>query len=106
MKFNYIGPNYVFKFPEGGHISFNPMGLSPFGFLFSSDGGQSETALCLNEDYYILNGDWREEYAKAYEEGGVNACGELFLEKEKEHKSSWSDGASLEEWLDARLQNL
>ena len=58
------------------------------GRVFSGDDG-SETALCHNGKYYILNGDWRDQYAEVINQG-FDACLAVFL-KNAEHKSSWSN---------------
>lgn len=61
--------------------------VSGFDFM-DSDGGGDETALCDGKDYFILNGDYREEYLKLAPKG-LAAC-KKFYDKQ-DSKSSWSD---------------
>ena len=73
---------------EGFYISYNSnpgCGVS----MFASDAG-SETALCKDGDYFILNGDYRKEYEKLAPQGW-DSCMEFYKEKAPEHSSSWSD---------------
>lgn len=73
---------------DGFGVSYN---ASPgFGFsLFSGDGGSDETALCVDGDFYIMNGDFRREYAEQADAGGIDACLRFFASK-PELLSSWS----------------
>ena len=63
--------------------------LSIFGAM-SSDEGSSETALCKDGDFYILNGDYRNEYEKLVTLG-FDECLKFHNEQKKFNKSSWSD---------------
>ncbi len=75
-------------------ISYNPspgMGYS----VFAGDNGLDETAMYCrkNDKFYILNGDFREEYAELSEQG-LDACLRFFA-AHPHVVSSWS--ASVEE---------
>ena len=73
---------------EGFYISYMPSnGMDAFG-SWGSDSGSDETALCKDGEFFILNGDFRKEYAKIIEEG-FDRCLD-FYEKNLEAKSSWS----------------
>ena len=47
-----------------------------------------ETALCKNDKYFILNGDFREDYEKLISEG-FDAC-KAFYDKHNNVQSNWS----------------
>ena len=67
-------------------ISYNPNtgGLISF---FEADNGGDETALIFKEKYYILNGDFREEYSKF---NNFKEC-KKFFDKNLDKISSWSN---------------
>lgn len=68
---------------EGFYISFIPSGGKG---VFAPDDNGSETAICKDGKYYILNGDWRDSYAgKSFDE-----CMKVFNDNIS-CKSSWSD---------------
>ena len=76
---------------KGYHISYLPKNGS-IGILipsFASDGNGDETALCVDGNYYILNGDFRKEYEKVINKG-LSACMKVF-EAHPNQISSWSD---------------
>lgn len=79
--------NYILK-AEDFFISYNP---NPGGMIssFAGDDGSVETAIVKGENYYILNGDFREEYEALVDEG-FDVCYNFFLSK-PELKSSWSN---------------
>ena len=68
------------------YISFNQ---NPFGSggIFSSDSG-SETALCYDGKYKILNGDFRKQYLNAAPD--FNKCLAIYESNRDEFDSSWS----------------
>jgi hypothetical protein len=74
---------------DGFHISYNPSTLMDIP-VFAGDGSGEETALCVDDKFYILNGDFRKEYEKAFEKG-LAACVKVFQKHEHEYKSSWSN---------------
>lgn len=84
-------PNYVMDVDEDTYLSYWPE--------------KNETALVLkpkegrNEEkrFYILKGDWREEYEEAFEQGGKEACFLIFGENEVEYKTPWSTGGNLQD---------
>ena len=53
-------------------------------------GSDRETALVKDTSYYILNGDWRKEYAELIPKG-YEACKKFFDEHEAEYKNFWSN---------------
>jgi hypothetical protein len=61
--------------------------------MFIADSADGETALIVDGDYYILNGDWRMAYSELAPQG-VEACIEFFKAKAPQFKSSWSDEPS------------
>jgi hypothetical protein len=77
------GGNYILDGDEF-YISFQPAAS-----LFFSDQGQQETALCKDDEFYILNGDWRDEYQNLLPQG-FDKCLEFFNFKKDKHGSSWS----------------
>jgi|TARA_Y100000310_G_scaffold20001_2_gene19515 hypothetical protein len=56
--------------------------------LFDGDGGSDETALCKGGKYYILNGDYRDEY-EAIIDQGFDACFQ-FYQDHLDKRSYWS----------------
>jgi len=89
--------NFVLK-GKGFAISYNPkpnstpMIASMDSFLGSMLGGgvgSEETALIKNGKYYILDGDFRKEYAKVFL-NGYTECKKIFT-KNKECVSLFSD---------------
>ena len=71
-------------------ISYNPCpgSIEP---LFVSDDNSDETALIRGKDFYILNGDFREEYLKL-STSGWEKCYKFFKEKEARFGSTWTTG--------------
>lgn len=70
------------------YVSYNPSpgcGIS----MWASDGGSDETALCKDGDFWILNGDFREEYENLIDQG-FDACFVFYESKAKEFNSSWT----------------
>ena len=80
--------NYILEM-EDFHISYNPC---PWGgiSLFASDTGGAETVLCRDREYYILNGDFRSEYAELAPLG-FTACFKFYKQHREMHDSSWSN---------------
>lgn len=71
------------------YISYNSnpgMGL----WLFASDNHSDETALCKDNEFYILNGDFKKEYEKLINKGFA-ACKRFYEQKKEEFGSSWSN---------------
>lgn len=70
---------------EDFYISYNadPGG----GFSMLSGDENDETALCANDEFYILNGDHRQEYEGIVDQG-VEACLDYY--NKTQGKSSWS----------------
>lgn len=67
-------------------LSFNP---SPFSCIpmFQGDTDDGETAIIKDGKYFILNGDFRDEYLKRET---FDSCIEFYLANPDKH-SSWSD---------------
>jgi len=77
---------------DGFYISFaTGSGLSTLS-IFSSDSGSSETALCVEDKFFILNGDFREDYERLGPKG-LKDCMDFFIAN-KEKSSTWSDEIS------------
>lgn len=81
------GTNYVLT-GDGFFISYNPM-VAPGFSVFAADDDSPETALCKGGTYYILNGDFRDEYERLLPQG-FDVCLAFFLVNKGEHGSSWS----------------
>ena len=72
------------------YISFNSFTDSyAWPRRFYSDDNSSETALCRNGEYYILNGDYRTEYEKLVPQGYA-AC-YAFYKDNIDNSSTWSN---------------
>lgn len=84
--------NEVMRLSGGGYVSYNSYPSEGIR-QFDSDDGGAETALVLDRNFFILNGDFRKEYIKAAERGGVSECNKIFLANEKKHGSSWTSDA-------------
>lgn len=88
------GTNSIMQVSDKCWISYNPMLSAPFGMsMLGSDDGMDETALCVGTGegtrFYILNGDFREQYEELAEKG-VDACMQFYRDNIKK-ASSWSD---------------
>jgi hypothetical protein len=59
-----------------------------FGGLFAGEVKQ-ETAICKDDNYYILNGDHRDEYEKLVPKG-FEVC-KAYFDSKPELRSSWSN---------------
>lgn len=70
------------------HISYNPDASSGVSMWAPDDLG-AETAVVVDDYFFILNGDWRKQYEPLVEKG-LDACLEFFA-AHLEHASSWSD---------------
>jgi hypothetical protein len=85
--------NFVLE-GDGFHISYNPnLSASLFGAPFDSDDGGPETALCKDDAFFILNGDYRDAYEKLATMGYA-ACKEFYDQQAAHSDSSWSVGES------------
>jgi hypothetical protein len=82
------GGNQVLEISEDCYVSYNPAPCFDIGG-FGSDDGQPETALVLQKEFYILNGDFRQQYIEAAS-GGKNSCLEVYRKHKHIHRSSWS----------------
>lgn len=81
-------------------ISYQPnQHLTPFAPILDCETPDGETALRDERDpekcrFYILNGDWRKEYAELALKG-FEACIEFYLSNKGEYGSGWSDSYEL-----------
>ena len=82
MSVNFVLPGDEF------HVSYNPSAGGGIG-MFSSDNDGAETALVKKPEYFILNGDWREQYEEVIDQG-FDACMEVYKKNKKNYGSSWS----------------
>lgn len=84
---------------KGFYLSYNPM-ASDFGLAelldlldpgAHHDRGGEETALFnkVTRVWYILNGDFKEEYTKAFP-NGFKACLEVYNKHKPTNRSTWS----------------
>lgn len=95
MKWETIDQNSIL-WGDGFYVSYlsDTSNISGFGSLFAGDGGMDETAIVVKigdkTNYYILNGDWRNQYENAVSDG-LEACMNIFRKNNKEYGSGWSD---------------
>lgn len=74
---------------EGFYISYNANPGGGFS-LFAADGESGdETALVKDGTFYILNGDFCDDYERLAPDG-FDACLSFYDEKKAEHGSAWS----------------
>ena len=97
--------NFVLE-GNGFHISYNPnTGSTMVGKMMDEilnifspaekKGGGEETALCKDEKFYILNGDFRKEYEKLVPKG-FDACYKFYLKNKEKYGSPFSSDVFLE----------
>lgn len=73
---------------DGFYISFNPSPGCGVSF-FSSDDGGPETALCYDDRFDILNGDFRDAYERLVP-SGLDACKKFYAQQSAHADSSWT----------------
>lgn len=86
------GVNVMLNGDEAGSwwISYNPSSTKTFGAgSFMAADQEAETAIVKDDNYYILNGDWRQDYEQLIDKG-FKAC-KKFFDEHQEDKSSWSN---------------
>lgn len=90
---------------DGFAISFNPDPWMGSGYLgmFAADTSDGETAVVANGNYFILNGDYRTEYAELVG-NGLAACLNFFLDRPR-RVSSWSNSVADAVALVAEMTN-
>ena len=83
---------------DGFYISYNKdTGTDHLGGMLTELGNTlganlkdgTETALCYEGRFDILEGDFRKEYEEAFPQG-LGACKEVFKKHEAEHRSNWT----------------
>ena len=82
--------NYVLR-GDGFYISYNPR-TSGYSEAFAGDVDE-ETALCKDETYFILNGDYRADYERLIRDG-YDACKRFYDKQPMSARSSWSENGS------------
>jgi hypothetical protein len=99
-------PNEVLKLSKTAYLSYNP-GRFLFGLaMFAGDDFSDETALVIDKKYYILNGDFREEYINAFKAGGVEACCNLYAERAEKFSSTWTSHSDPAVFLKGMLERI
>ena len=104
-------PNVILEGPEVGDaefiISYNPSPGQGFS-LFTSDNHDAETALRLCGKWFILNGDFRQEYEQAFP--NPFECLAVYDKHKAQRRSTWStdefDEEDVKKWLAARLKSI
>lgn len=105
VDFKNNGSNQVLNIEDGVYISFNPAPCQNMGFL-KSDEGSSETALYIDGEFYILNGDFRKQYKTAASSGDkVANCIGVYQNYKKKYRSTWSSDSDFKEFLLERIKN-
>lgn len=84
-----IGQNEVWKIEKGFYFSYNANPGGGIG-IFSADEGSDETAMVIGGLFYILNGDFREQYQEAFKQGGKQACVDYYNSMQEKFGSSWT----------------
>lgn len=108
--------NVIIELDKPNYLSYNKHPCAGMAFL-ESDESNSETALYGNGKWFILNGDFREEYNEAIDKYGKDAEAlyyAVFCKHKKDSTSTWSTGDSwdgdsgvnIEKWLEQRLANM
>ena len=89
MKFEQVTgrANQVLRLTESCFVSYNPNPCQGIRIL-EGDNSSEETALCIDGEYFILNGDFRGQYETAASVD-VASCVDVY-ENNKEFRSSWS----------------
>lgn len=72
---------------DGFYISYNPDTSNVLMGFGAGEGSGEETALCHDGKYFILNGDYREDYEKLIDQG-YEACKKFY--DERNNHSKWS----------------
>ena len=107
---SYGNDNLVMYIDEekNAYISYNAnpgkIGALPVSF-FAGDNGSDETALVMDDKFYILNGDFRSEYSEAAKKSGVAGCVQVFIDNEEECGSSWTSSSDIKKFLEERMKN-
>lgn len=103
FKPNPNGTNELLRIDDLCYISFNPSPCEGISF-FEADGKSCETALCIGGSYYILNGDFREQYTKAANSfDPFTACVNVYQNNKVKFNSTWSSDIDIFELLKCRL---
>lgn len=106
FKKNPHSTNFILE-GNGFFLSYNPSLCDGMAF-FSPDTLLEETALVdtSTDDYkyFILNGDFREEYESVVAEG-FEACFGVYTKHNDKH-SSWSSDVDPADFIIARLKNM
>jgi hypothetical protein len=94
-------PNEILEISENFYISYNPNPaagseiVAAIDLVLGDTRGSEETAILTNRKYYILIGNWKDQYALAAQED-EDACVALYLANARTHKSDYSDTHPME----------
>jgi hypothetical protein len=97
------GSNQLMKVDDSLYVSFNSRPGGDLSF-FGGDSDEPETALVIDGKYFILNGDFREEYRKAAE-GGIEAMMAVFTSNPDKH-STWTTDSDPLAFIAKRLDSV
>jgi hypothetical protein len=100
-------PNEVLRLSETAHLSYNPLrqGMFKLG-LFAGDNFSDETALVLDNKFYVLNGDFREEYINAFKTEGIEGCCKLYAERAEKFGSTWTSHSDPVKFLKGMIERI
>ena len=101
---NKNGGNEILKIDDTCFVSFNSRPDSGLSMFAADELGTPETALVIDRKFFILNGDFREEYIAAAP-GGVEACIAVY-QRYPDKKSTWTTDSEPGEFLKARIQSM
>ena len=63
--------------------------------LYDSDDNSDETALVVGGEFFILNGDFREQYAAC--DGDIQKIKQVYIDNMEDKQSTWSSDRTDEE---------
>lgn len=98
---NLNGTNEIMDLSDNCYVSFNSR---PGGGItvFESDHGGPETALVIDGEFFILNGDFREDFVAAASRD-IASCVDVF-ENNLDAMSSWTTSSDQVEFMRARMK--
>jgi len=91
-----FGGNLYFEISDDCTVSYNDFKNLNWAIMpsfFGSDEGRAETALVMDGEYYILNGDFRKQYEKAFLKFGNDPAkikAAVYDKYKDNNDSSWS----------------
>lgn len=86
-----LRPNQLLQISKTCYVSFNPSpaSISLRGFFTKHDSGP-QTALVIDEKFYILNGDFRDEYLAAAQQDPASVL-DVYQRHREQHRALCSD---------------